>query len=601
MAEKEVKLLSPIWNYFTLLEKDNEGKVSTQCKVEGCKVKLAYHTSTSAMIKHIELKHAKEYAEYETKVKKPSAMKQSTLTSDEYKIKDLSLEKSKAITYAIGRYIASDMRPLSTVEGEAFKALIHFLEPRYEIPSRKTFSTDIIPTLYQKAKTSVQIELCQVEGYAITFDYWSSYSNKAFLTTTLHYINKNFDLRNLVLKTEEVKESHSGKNTATIISKTLEEYYLKTGGGITKPWAVSDSAANMKKAAHELGWPYVPCFAHILHNSVSKCFEDRNITPLIDKVKNIAIHFRSSPRNSNTLIEMQQKLQLPQIKLKLNVITRWNSVFDMIDRVLKNQSPIVNISLEDQEVQELNLTMNEWQDLSSLRGALEPFKEITDFLSTNKMSSISTLNPLICNIKESFLKINPNENMKVKAAKLAIEKGFVKRLIDYKSIEDFLDLASLLDPRFKKLRFLSENRKSLVEENLLIKCKEYKEYHKDYFSPEEEKGPENLKRVKKTENLSKLFGSIYSPQADISEEEKEVKNYLREEPISIEEDPLIWWRTNSYRFPILSFLAKDFLAVPATSVPSEQIFSKAGHIMNVKRSSLGSSLADKLIFLAHNK
>ena len=160
----------------------------------------------------------------------------------------------------------------------------------------------------------------------------------------------------------------------------------------------------MKKTAIELGFPHVSCFAHLLHNSVSKCFEDRNISPLIDKVRDIVIHFRSSPQKSNILIEMQKKLQLTQLKLKLSVITRWNSVYDMLDRVLKNQSPIVNISLEDQEVRELNLNVNEWHDLSKLKEVLEPFKEMTDFLSNSKIPTFSAVNPLISNIKESLLK-----------------------------------------------------------------------------------------------------------------------------------------------------------------------------------------------------
>ena len=49
---------------------------------------------------------------------------------------------------------------------------------------------------------------------------------------------------------------------------------------------------------------------------------------------------------------------------------------------------------------------------------------------------------------------------------------------------------------------------------------------------------------------------------------------------------------NSFRYPILSKLAKKYLPIPATSVPSERAFSTAGHIVN-KKKSLPSTIISK--------
>jgi hypothetical protein len=48
-------------------------------------------------------------------------------------------------------------------------------------------------------------------------------------------------------------------------------------------------------------------------------------------------------------------------------------------------------------------------------------------------------------------------------------------------------------------------------------------------------------------------------------------------------------------------VARQILCIPATSTPSERVFSTAGNIVNVKRSMLKPEHLDELVFLAHNK
>jgi len=44
-------------------------------------------------------------------------------------------------------------------------------------------------------------------------------------------------------------------------------------------------------------------------------------------------------------------------------------------------------------------------------------------------------------------------------------------------------------------------------------------------------------------------------------------------------DPLQWWATNKRTFPHLAKMARCYLAVTATSVPSERAFSRGGSIV----------------------
>lgn len=64
--------------------------------------------------------------------------------------------------------------------------------------------------------------------------------------------------------------------------------------------------------------------------------------------------------------------------------------------------------------------------------------------------------------------------------------------------------------------------------------------------------------------------------------------------------PLEWWKNNESCFPKIPCVAKKVLAVPATSVPSERIFSAAGLLLNKLRNRLSSEMVDSIIFLNKN-
>jgi hypothetical protein len=60
---------------------------------------------------------------------------------------------------------------------------------------------------------------------------------------------------------------------------------------------------------------------------------------------------------------------------------------------------------------------------------------------------------------------------------------------------------------------------------------------------------------------------------------------------------LNWWKANSYRFPELARMARDYMSVPASSVPSEQLFSPAGDIITKKRNRLLDSSSSALLLV----
>ena len=65
-------------------------------------------------------------------------------------------------------------------------------------------------------------------------------------------------------------------------------------------------------------------------------------------------------------------------------------------------------------------------------------------------------------------------------------------------------------------------------------------------------------------------------------------------------DLLSWWQIHEKMLPLLSILARRMLCVPATSAPSERVFSIAGLTISKHRTSVQPQHASDLIFLHDN-
>ena len=73
--------------------------------------------------------------------------------------------------------------------------------------------------------------------------------------------------------------------------------------------------------------------------------------------------------------------------------------------------------------------------------------------------------------------------------------------------------------------------------------------------------------------------------------------YCNDPVLSRKEDPLLWWKNNEAKFPNLAKIAMKYLRIPANSVPSERIFSKAGELVSKRRNRLKPKNVDILLFL----
>ncbi len=65
-------------------------------------------------------------------------------------------------------------------------------------------------------------------------------------------------------------------------------------------------------------------------------------------------------------------------------------------------------------------------------------------------------------------------------------------------------------------------------------------------------------------------------------------------------DALKYWAVNDSQSPELAQLAKEFLTIPATSAPSERVWSRAARVIRAKRSCLNPEVTARMMFAQEN-
>ena len=136
------------WKYFAHPLEDGQANVSiVVCKV--CNAKLNFKgNTTSSMNTHLKMKHlispsfSAMTSDSDLKRKNPNARTvQSMFNTPE--LPTLPAHQQEAITQAVCKHIYKDCRPLTTVEMEGFKNLLHVIIPAYKLPCRATITSRV--------------------------------------------------------------------------------------------------------------------------------------------------------------------------------------------------------------------------------------------------------------------------------------------------------------------------------------------------------------------------------------------------------------------------------------------------------------------------
>lgn len=300
---------------------------------------------------------------------------------------------------------------------------------------------------------------------------------------------------------------------------------------------------------------------------------------------------RSSPQRSAVFERKRIAMECPHLKLTLDVRTRWNSTYDMLNRALKLKEAYIAMTANG-DLKDYALEGDEWDRVEHMCKLLEPFEHATRMLSASKSHTtvnmtILSYNRLIDKLEDfADIELNPTCPQDLReAAKAGREK-----LLPYYGRTDDTEVyavATAMDPR---MRFDWWTR-SRWEKKIQDDSEELVRETWSKFSGMVPIAPEISEQA---QALHDLF--LLEPSND------ELNEYVGERsltPMVTKDRPqeLLFWESSAIRWPNLSRMAARYLAIPATSTPSERCFSATRLMLPHTRNRLAPDTIKQLMLL----
>jgi hypothetical protein len=127
------------------------------------------------------------------------------------------------------------------------------------------------------------------------------------------------------------------------------------------------------------------CIAHTLQLTIKIAY--RQFEPLLAKVRSLVGRIRKSAKMMEEIVNATGKTVIT------DNMTRWNSTYRMLSRLLEIKGPL-NTVLNEHGVD--SLMVSEWTRLDDIRRLLEPFATMTDLLQTDALSLSYAIRFLTC-------------------------------------------------------------------------------------------------------------------------------------------------------------------------------------------------------------
>ena len=534
------------------------------------------------------------------------------------------VEQVRLVTM-ITRWICETSQPFAVVESESFvRMLKHATHGQYKPLCAKTFSTKRIPALFEFVKGVVNgfidRDLQGVDGVGFTSDIWTSDTNAAFMSLTLHYIDSQFKLKRVLVRLIAFPEEHTGDEIAIKIDFLVGKLGI---GPKIETWMTTDGGSNVRKGVEKskLIQTGLWCVDHRIHLMITDVWKKCPLwAALSGKITRLVGHFSHSSKGSTKLRNEAKRLGLSRTRLSQRVPTRWNSDLKQLESVRDLWRALEEVALGDSSntVSSLLPSLSEKLDLGSMINLLEHFNKFSVLVSSDTSPTLNEVVPNIFRIRGIMNNLSRN----APSALIGEVATFLVTQIDSRFPEcntnriEF-SMAHFLDPRYKgvslrKIGVSYETTRDAVLAELVAAGDDTSSAGSSSSSspsvtpPPPQLDPDDQNYDPLEACMREVYGdkpTKGTPQSStmvLANCELELYTNRENGVAPVDRDILGWWKENSSKFPMLSRLAKKILAIPASSATSERVFSTAGEICSERRTNLSVHNIEMLVYLKEN-
>lgn len=353
---------------------------------------------------------------------------------------------------------------------------------------------------------------------------------------------------------------------------------------------------------------HMRCCAHILNLIVKDGLS--MISSAIENIRESVSFWTATPKREELFMEISNQLDIPyNKKLILDCKTRWNSTFLMLQVAIHYKEVFSRLALIEEKY-DTPPSEFDWMMAKEICQRLEIFYDVTQLFSGTLYPTANVYFPKVCEIKLALIEwLDCPDNVIKKMAASMIAK-FDKY---WSVINGVMAIGIVLDPRYKvdlldfffpliygeKSDAEIEKVKSICQDLVAEYDIKIKGKASVSSSSSQNQNVVDVGAVGRKEDWRSNFAKHVNAKKSVTTSYKsELDRYLEEPvlPDSNEEfDILNWWKTNGLKYPIMQMIARDFLAIPISTVASESSFSTGGRILTPHRSRLRPDTLEALM------
>ncbi|KAI3978097.1 hypothetical protein MKX01_032474, partial [Papaver californicum] len=334
-------------------------------------------------------------------------------------------------------------------------------------------------------------------------------------------------------------------------------------------------------AQKSVAFCFIPCAARTLNLIIEDGLQTAK--PVISKIREFVLEMNTSVEISSDFNHTTSAYQEGSWKFPIDASTRWSGNYTMLDivrRASKSMDAVMRKQEESLGSRNMLLNTKEIVAINNLHQYLEPFHKTTNNMCTSKVPTVGLVLFFMDHIVETIASCRDSRHSPDWLKNAAEDMAKKARSYNSQVHNVYTYMAAILDPRIKgELIPENLNLESYLEEARNHFLRSYSTIHfptlSNGYNPQDN---EDGGSVSFAEEIARKRRRV-----NMTASTDELSQYLSESPSSFTTDVLDWWKGNSPRYPRLSVMARDFLAVQPTSVSPDELFCRKGDEIDKQR------------------